>query len=128
MHHEIVGPEMNVITGQIRLPEAEAIARHVAQYTSFPGGEHVHELRKEAEALRAVREKRVMNIGHELIIHFLIAGNSEMALDVGLHTEQLESDHLELFKAMENLKNQSLKSDDRLWDGFHAVLKEVKRR
>jgi hypothetical protein len=32
MHHEIVGPEMTVTTGQLRLPKAEAIARHIAQY------------------------------------------------------------------------------------------------
>jgi hypothetical protein len=32
MHHEIVGPEMTVTTGQLRLPKEAAIARHVAQY------------------------------------------------------------------------------------------------
>jgi len=32
MNHEIVGPEMTITTGQLRLPKAEAIARHIAQY------------------------------------------------------------------------------------------------
>jgi hypothetical protein len=32
MNHEIVGPEMTVTTGQLRIPKREAIARHIAQY------------------------------------------------------------------------------------------------
>lgn len=32
MNHEIVGPEMTVVTGQFRLPKEAAIARHIAQY------------------------------------------------------------------------------------------------
>lgn len=34
MNHEIVGPEENQITGQIRIPKTEAISRHIAQYST----------------------------------------------------------------------------------------------
>lgn len=132
MNHEIVGPEMTITTGQLRLPKAEAIARHIAQYTSFPGGEHVHDLVKNNETWQSHREaeseRTRLSIDHNLMVHFLLAGNSEMALDTALHTEQLRSDHQELFDAMGKLVNQKLESGDRLWDGFHAVLKQIKPR
>lgn len=34
MNHEIVGPEITVNTGQLRLPKGEAITRHIAQYST----------------------------------------------------------------------------------------------
>lgn len=35
MNHEIVGPEISVTNGQLRLSKQEAIARHVAQYETL---------------------------------------------------------------------------------------------
>jgi hypothetical protein len=35
MRHEIVGPEMAITTGQLRLPREEAITRHIAQYGTW---------------------------------------------------------------------------------------------
>ncbi|MCX6792176.1 MAG: hypothetical protein NT149_04020 [Candidatus Gottesmanbacteria bacterium] len=55
MNHEIVGPEMKITTGQLRLPKREAIARHIAQYETRSMGIHSFDRseisRKESEEM-----------------------------------------------------------------------------
>jgi hypothetical protein len=41
MKNELIAPEMTMTTGQLRIPQNEAIRRHFAQYSSCPGGDNI---------------------------------------------------------------------------------------
>src|SRR5450759_3891063 len=65
MNHEIVGPEMKVMTGQLRLPKGEALARHVSQYQTRSMG--MGSMWSEAEIKRSTEEiTTAKKVGHNL--------------------------------------------------------------
>lgn len=98
MNHEIVGPEMTITTGQLRLPKAEAIARHIAQYGTWSD--------LEREARRLTIQPIVAKLGIEesevpfhdrdevnLTLKMIEDGRSDLAKQLWTKPEVFKTNH-----------------------------------
>lgn len=135
MNHEIVGPEMTVVTGQLRLPKREAIALHIAQYSTKAGEQAAAREAKQDEINRLNKANRrdslpdsLDKIEQGIVNNLILVGNVEMAQEVILHKWKVRDQHPELFEVMTEMDKQDLGSEDPRWVGFRTILSKLKKK
>lgn len=145
MRHEIVGPEMTVITGQLRLPKREAIARHIAQYETRSMGmssqAREEEVKRDSEdRIRATKVKVQLEAleftGRDFESRKLLEKNLEsLGIPNALAHNWIERDQTIRFRKLKNeakskdimisipfLENRDLKSLESEMDGMLKIL------